>query len=51
MANPGQQAQHHALFGFGRVLGQGKRGVVVEMTIHISDIDRGFINGSFQRHG
>jgi len=51
MADPGQQAQHHALLVFGRVLRQRQRGVVVEVTIHISNIDRGFINGCFQRHG
>ena len=43
-------AQHHALDGFGRVLGDGQAVAVVIATVHIGNREVGFVNGGFQCH-
>ena len=45
-----EQAHHHALFGFGRVLGNGQAVLCIIMTIHIGDGDFGFVDGGFECH-
>ena len=38
MERKSQYSHHHALVGFGGMLGDGERMVVVIMAIHVSDL-------------
>ena len=47
----GQQPDHHAFIGLGRVACNHHRVVRIDVAVHVGDLQLGFVDGGFQCHG
>lgn len=47
----GQHPDHQPLLGLAGVAGEGQVVVAIHMAVHVGDLELGFVDGGFERHG